>query len=164
MNTSNNIVLALYPNARGFGYAFLESAILARDCGIVTISPISNSKCLKRIKEFIEYYEPTLVIVQDCKGKYSRKSQRVKDLIETIVGYCHAKSLPVKRYTREQIRFVFAQFNCKSKFEIARKIAEALPMLQNKLPEMRKPWMCENYNQGIYDSISLAFCHFYMTD
>jgi len=164
MNTNNKIVLALYPNFRGFGYAFLEKPTEPRDCGIVTIRPINNKKCLLRIKQFIEYYHPTLIVLQDFKGKHSWKSNRVKKLIDSILGFCQTNNIKVKRYSREQIRFVFSEFQAKSKYEIAKKIVEWLPQFKNKMPEVHKPWMCEDYNMGVFDAVALAITYFYLDE
>jgi hypothetical protein len=164
MKTNNNLVLAIYPNFRGFGYAFLESATEPKDCGIVTIRPISNQTCLTRIKQFVDYYQPTLIILQDFDGKHSWKSKRVKRLVDSIIAFCHTNTISVKRYSREQIRFVFSEFKAKSKYEIAKKIVEWLPQFKNKMPEVRKPWMCEDYNMGVFDAMALALTHFYMNE
>lgn len=164
MKSNNETVLAIYPNFRGFGYAFLESPTEPRDCGIVTIRPICNRKCLERIKKFIDYYRPTLIVLQDFSGKYSNKSTRVKTLIDNLISFCHTNQISVKQYSREQIRFVFSQFQVKSKYAIAKKIVEWLPQFKNKMPEVRKPWMCDDYNMGIFDAVSLALTHFYLEE
>lgn len=161
--TTNDLVLALYPNFRGFGYAFLESPREPRDCGIVTVSPISNAKCLKHIKKFIDYYRPNLIILQDCKGDMYWKGKRTKKLLASIVALCEKEQLSVYRYTREQVRLVFGEFKAKTKYEIARKIVEWLPQLENKMPKVRKPWMCEDYNMGVFDAAALAITHFYFS-
>ncbi|MCG3165646.1 MAG: hypothetical protein POELPBGB_01414 [Bacteroidia bacterium] len=163
-NNNREMVLALYPNRQGFGYAFLEKLTEPRDCGVVTIRPISNHKCLERIKKFIEYYQPTLIILEDPEGKTSWKSLRVKKLIYSITDFCQLNNITVKKYSREQIRFVFSEFNVKSKYEIAAQIIKWLPQFKNKMPEVRKPWMCQDYNMVLFDALSLAITHFYLTE
>ena len=164
MKNSDKVVLAIYPNSRGFGYAFLEHATEPRDCGIVTIQPICNHRCLNRIKKFVTHYEPTLVLLQDFQSVNSRKSRRVKDLVNEIITFCQNQSLRVCEYSQEQIQFVFEQFKARTKHEIAKTIVDWLPQFKTKMPPIRKPWMCEDYHMGMFDAIALAITHFYLTD
>jgi hypothetical protein len=161
--TKTNITLALYPNHRGFGFAFFENPKTPLDCGLVTIRPISNEDCMKRIRNIIEYYKPTLIIVQDTKETYPRKSPRVKKLIQHIERYATSQHLTVTSYGRDQIRFVFEQFKAVTKYEIAKTIVRWLPQFAHKLPKVRKVWMCEDYNMGTFDAMSLAITHFYLS-
>lgn len=164
MKNNHRVVLAIYPSARGFGYAFLENPTEPRDCGVVTVSPICNNRCLERIQKFIAHYEPTLIVLQDLKVAHTRKSMRVKNLITAIIKFCQDKGLPVKEYTQEQIRFVFEQFKAHTKYQIATLIVEWLPQFRQKMPKIRKPWMCEDYHMGMFDAIALAITHFYLTE
>ena len=164
MKNNSKVILAIYPNARGFGYAFFETPIDVRDCGVVSILPICNKRCLGRVQKFITHYEPVLVVLQDLSTSHSRKSQRVKKLVASIIQCCQDKGLPVKTYSQEQIRFVFEQFKVYTKYEIAKRITEWLPQFKKKMPRFRKPWMCEDYHMGMFDAMALALTHFYMTD
>lgn len=162
--TNRKIVLALHPNPLGFGYAFLENPQEPWDCGMVRIRPVSNRDCMKRIKGFIDYYEPVLVIIGTPEDNYSFKGIRVKSLINEIAEFTKGKGIEVKQYSREDIRVVFEQFGAKSKYEIAKKIIEWLPQFANKLPEVKKPWMAEDYKMGMFDALSLAITHFYLNE
>jgi len=164
MKKDHNLVLALYPNTRGLGYACVESPKDIIDYGIVTVRPICNGRILKRAKKFIEYYEPTLILIQDYESKYSRHGKRVSGLIDTIVAYAKEKRVPIKQYSREQIRNVLEQFGAKTKYEIATKIIKWLPELKHRTPKVRKLWMSEDYNMGIFDALSLAITHFYLME
>jgi Holliday junction resolvasome RuvABC endonuclease subunit len=164
MKHNTKVILAIYPNARGFGYAFFEKPTEPRDCGIVSILPISNMQCLKRIQKFIAHYEPILVVLQDFTTMPTRKSMRVKKLVSNIVSFCQDKGLSVKEYSQEQIAFVFEQFKAYTKYQIAQRIVEWLPQFARKMPKIRKPWMCEDYHMGMFDAMALALTHYYMTE
>lgn len=161
--TSRNITIALYPNAKGFGYAVIEHPVLFLDYGIATIRPISNHTILKRVIQMIEFYKPTNIIVPDYKGKYSSKSYRVKKLINTLVDYATDQEVMCYCYSREQIREVFNQFGAVSKYEIAMKIIDWFSELETRTPQYRKPWMSEDYYMGMFDAISLLITHRYLT-
>jgi Holliday junction resolvasome RuvABC endonuclease subunit len=147
-------VLALFPNARGIGYACIENQKKLLDSGMVQVYPIGNGKILKRVIKFVDFYKPTLVVVQDCDSDTERHSERVKRLVEDIAKHAKANKLPVYRYTRQQIRDAFEIFGAKSKIEIAHQITEWFKQLKPLAPTIKKNYMTEHYSMGVFDA-----CH-----
>jgi Holliday junction resolvasome RuvABC endonuclease subunit len=164
MKNDMTTVLALYPNARGIGYACLENQKKLVDSGVVQVYPISNGKILKRVVKFIAFYKPDLIVVQDCDGENSRYSRRVGRLVDDIVKHSKEIKVPVYRYTREQIRDAFEVFGAKTKDEIAHQITVWFKQLKPLAPTLRKDdGDAEHYNMGIFDALSLAITHNYLT-
>ena len=165
MNKDTVIILALFPNARGLGYACLEMPEKKlKDSGVLTIRPICNGKILKRIKAFIDFFKPEIVVVKDYGTDYTRQERRGARLVESITKYAKGMQLPVYRYTRQQVRDIFEQFGAKTKTEIAQQIIAWLPELEFHAPQIRKNTMAEEYYMGEFDAISLAITHRYMTE
>src|SRR5690349_21386795 len=129
---SSKIVFAIYPNANGFGYVFLESARKLLDFGVFRVNPISNQIVLKRIREMFSYMQPSLVIVQDPEGKSSRTGKRVRNLIGNIISLAGESNLEVSKFTRDQIRDVFEQFGVKTKHEISQILIKEFKELELK--------------------------------
>lgn len=157
----NETMIAVYPNTLGFGYVVLNEKGEILDFGMVSIRPVGNDKCLKRINEIITYFQPQILIVEDHTR--SNKSKRVRKLIKEISDYWEF-SLSIFKYTKEQILNTFEVFKARNKFEISRKISEAYPQLKSKLPEKRKTWEPEDYYQGIFDAMALVLTHHYLND
>lgn len=164
MSTQTQVTLSIYPNTRGFGYTCLETPQKLLDWGVINSRPISNSKVIKQVEAMIDYFRPALLLVQDPANKYARQNQRVVSLIENIRNTAVKKEIPIYAYTREQIREVFAHFGATTKHEIATKILEWFPELSPRAPKVRKLWMKEDYNMGIFDALSLAITHEYLTN
>lgn len=165
MNKSKEkFVLAIYPNALGFGFAFMENALTLKDYQIVTARPMSNNTLMSRICDYIDYYEPDIVVVEDYKGKQSKKSKRVTKLIISISEYAQSKNIKTVFYSREQIKFVFSEFNAKTKYEISKTITENIPELKKLLKPKRKLWEAEPYSQGVFDAVSLAITHYFLSE
>jgi hypothetical protein len=158
------IVYAIYPNANGFGYVYMENARKLIDFGSVRINPISNLKIMNRIKMSFDYMRPSLVIVKDADGKSSRTGRRVRKLIDLIETYTCELKLPVVKYSRDQIRDVFSQFGATTKYDISQTILAEFKELEMKLPKKRKLWTSEDYNMAIFDAMSLALTWFYLND
>lgn len=162
--TKEKFVLAFFPNPLGFGFAFMQNALNLKDYQMVKLRPVNNKATIKRIKEYIEYYEPDIVVVEDYLGKQSRKSQRIQKLIDCIIACAKDKNIEVRQYAREQIRFVFSEFKAKTKYEISKVITENIPELKKLIKPQRKLWESEPYAQGIFDAVSLGITHYFLTE
>lgn len=160
----NKIVFAIYPNANGFGFVYMENARKLIDFGAVRINPISNHKVLERIKKSFDYFRPTLVISLDPDGNSSRTGNRIKKLIQKIVVYAEEEKLPVVQYSRDQIRDVFEQFGVVTKYEISQCLLTEFKELETRKPRERKLWTSEDRNMAIFDALSLAMTLFWIKD
>lgn len=158
------IILSLYPNTRGFGYICLENPQKLIDWGMMNCRPLSNGKILKQVAAMLDYFNPELLVMQDPDNRYARQNSRVSELIETIKDRAEEKSIKVFTYTREQVRSVFSSFGATTKHEIASKLLQWFPELMPRAPKARKLWMNEDYNMGIFDALSLAITHEYLTN
>jgi DNA polymerase elongation subunit (family B) len=155
--------LSIYPNARGFGYCVTTEPCTFLDYGVVTVRPISNEKCLKRISKLIKKYSVDAIITQNLAGKYAYKTKRVKDLHTQIEILAKEKELKLYTYSREQIRFVFKEHGALTKYQIAKLITNWFEEdLRDYAPTYRKPWMCEDHNMGLYDALSLYLTYWYL--
>lgn len=166
MNTQlqeNNSVLALYPNMRGFGYAYLENEQTPVDCGVSPVYPISNDLCMESIRIMIEYHYPKAIILEEINEGKSQKSERIKSLIKAIAEYALERHIEVFYYPREYVGYVFSEFKALTKQQMAEKIALYFPQYQNFVPEPRKPWLPEDYFMGLFDALGLAIAHYYKT-
>jgi hypothetical protein len=160
----SNIMFAVYPNANGFGFVYMENARKLLDFGAVRINPISNRKVMERIKQTLEYFRPSIVIALDPEGKFSRTGKRVKNLIKKIVAYAEEENLTVMQYSRDQIRDVFEQFGAVTKYDIAKILLSEFKESEDKAPKERKLWMSEDRNMTVFDALSLALTWFYLND
>ena len=162
---STKVVLSLFVYSRGVGVAVMEDAITVLNAYNVVVHkyPIKNEKLLEKIKEKIDFYHPEVVILENSEGYGSRKSKRVQNIIKLIEEHAKFKSISITKYSRNDIRFVFASFNAHSKYEIAKAISENVKRLPVRLPEKRKSHEPEHYSMTIFDAISLGITHYYQT-
>ena len=159
-----NIVYAIYPNANGFGFVYLDSPRNLLDYGTVRINPISNMKVLKRLKKSFDYLKPSIVIIQDPDGNASRSGRRVHRLIDKIISLANEEKLKVVLYSRDQIRDVFEQFGAVTKYEIAKVILTEFKELELREPKKRKTWQSESHNMPIFDALSLALTYYWVEE
>ncbi len=157
MEAKTPVILALYPNTIGIGYACLQIPNGLLDFGVTTAKPISNSKLLRRAEKFMDYYKPQLILLKETAS--SSRSGRTDKLIEAITTLGGEMGLPVYRYTREQVQDTFEIFGAKTKHEIVEKIIEMLPDLAVRRPRERKWYEKEDYSMGLFHAVALAITH-----
>lgn len=159
---TNTTVLALFPNHLGVGYALFDSPKNLIDYGIGYIQPVNSKKSLERVKKYVAFYKPDVVIVREIAEQRVKKNKRTFKLIKKICDQARSENLQVITYTRTQIKEVFEQFEASSKYHISKKIIAWFPHLEGLQFPKRKRWMNENHNTGVFDAIALGITHFYL--
>jgi hypothetical protein len=162
MKTTNNTILALYPNAMGVCYSVFDSPKDLVDYGIGYVRPVNSKKSILKVQEYLEFYKPDIVLVRELTKPNSKNNKRNKKLIDLICKKAKEQGLEVHHYNRSQIKDVFKEFKAISKYQISKKIMEWFPELEILELPIRKRWMSENHNTGVFDAISLAVCYFYL--
>jgi len=165
-NNSNEqqLVLAVDPMVRGFAFTIMEGSNQLIDWGIKKNYRNENRRCLARVKELLEKYPFDAVILEDYKGKGSRRCLRVQQLIQAIHGLATVKGIATYSFSRDDIRNTFSQTEALTKHAIATKIAKDLPQLGPHLPPPRKIWLPESDRINIFDAASLALTFFYFNN
>ncbi|MFN8279014.1 MAG: hypothetical protein U0V49_01900 [Saprospiraceae bacterium] len=161
-NEKTKIVYAIYPNAQGFGFVYMNGPRQLLDFGIVRINPICNFRLLDRIKKSLDYFKPSIVILLDPEAKASRTGNRIIKLISKITDFANQENLQVANISRDQIREVFENFGVITKFEISQWLLTEFTQLETRRPRERKLWTSEDRNMGVFDALSLALTWFWL--
>ncbi len=147
-------MLAVDPTHRGFGFAVLESPDRLVDWGVKTVRGNKQTECLRKIRELLQLYQPTVVVLEDCARRGSRRCPRVRRLSERIRALVAKSGVKARVVSRARVRKAFAPAS--TKHEIAVAIANHFPELAPLLPPPRKPWMSEDCRMNIFDAVALA--------
>ena len=148
-------VLAIDACARGFGFAVVEGSDRLIDWGVKEVHRGKNSKSLALIKKLIEYYEPDLVVVEDCTARGSRRRRRIRNLIQKLLTLCSATRMRTRSVPRLRVRKIFGASN---KDEVAATIVQNFPELAPCQPRPRKAKhdFTEDSRMSIFDAVALA--------
>ena len=149
-------VLAVDPSVRGFGFAVLEGEDRLVDWGTRSARENKRRECLRKVGELIDYYQPDVVVVENCAAKDSRRCLRVRRLIDAIVKLAAERKIRTRRFSRRQVQKAFSEFGAVTKHEIATVIAKQFPELAPHVPRYRKAWMSEDHAQAVFDAVALA--------
>jgi hypothetical protein len=157
--TSAELVLALFPSTRGFGYAVFEGPQSLVDWGVKSACcHQKNLTSLQKIRELVAFYRPDVVVLEDYDGSGSRRAKRIRTLINLVAAHAAEEGMSTAFFSRASVRTCFG---LGTKREIAEAIARDLPELEPRLPPVRKIWMSEDRRMSIFDAVSLAMTFFH---
>jgi len=162
LTKKEKVVLAIYPNALGLGYALFESTQALIYQQLIRVRPMCNGKCKSILKKLMRDLKPDVVILEDTTCTSSRKRGRVMRLLKFITKQAKLRNMVLFKYSRNQIREVFSVYKAQTKYAIACQIAEWFPKLKSKLPRPWKLGDAEGHNQGMFDAVSLGLTHYYL--
>ncbi|MEM7206500.1 MAG: hypothetical protein AAF434_01625 [Pseudomonadota bacterium] len=155
------ITLSIHFSAYGFGYAIFENVTKPIDWRLVRLKYPKKRMALDRVRELIEFYQPSFVLIDTPKSKRRPKSRQVKQLIKEIECLATTYNIPTLCFSPGDIERVFGAFGAHTKYERAKQIAQWLPSVSPRLPKARQWWIREDYRLGIFEAIALAITFYY---
>jgi hypothetical protein len=103
----------------------------------------------------IHEYQPTTIVIEDVRGR-TRRGIRNQALLRLVASLAVKKKIKVVRYTKAQVREVFASDHPSTRPEMAKAIAKRIPAFAPKLPPLRKIWQSEDPRQSLFDAAALG--------
>lgn len=159
MTQGFELVMAVFPNARGIAYSILEGPKFAIDWGATDVAAKRRLDTSPPwLSHLIDRYSPDILVVR--KGSPRAGSKRLADLTAAIGELANAKGIAVAMVSRKQVQKAFAHVGSPTRYAIAQEIARKLPAFAPLLPPKRKIWKGENRRMGLFDAAALAFSYF----
>ena len=151
-----DLVMAIFPNTRGFSYAVFEGA-LPVDWGMSDVPGVGrNETCIRRIVALIDRYKPDVLLLRDAA---EARGQRVADLIKATADLPIAPGAICIQVSRAQVKEAFRYLTRPTRYAIARAIAELIPFFEPLVPPVRKIWNSEDRRMGLFDALALALTY-----
>src|SRR5436309_7902342 len=110
-------MLAIDPSTRGFGFAVLEGPNRLIDWGVKETKKNKNARTLKLIEDLLDRYQPSVFVVEDYRGKGSRRCQRVGELINDISKLAAKREIRVRCFSRAKVKQAFFEADASNKQE-----------------------------------------------
>ena len=152
----DKLLLAIYPTTRGFGFVVFEGRDRTIDWGVKDARGDKNRKALAKIEELVAWYRPDMLVLENAHGPTSRRADRIRQLNVLVIEFAKAWRIPVRQYTRSDIKAAFADRKASTRYEIAEAVSRELPDLAPWLPAPKKIWMSEDRWLGMFDAAALA--------
>src|SRR5487761_70224 len=158
---TRELVLAIYPTTRGFGFVLMTSPLAPVDWGTKEVrGGNKNAKCLAKVAALIEAHQPDAIALEDATAPGSRRSLRIRRLSRAISSLAEDQAIDVHTYSRSAMRACFERFGARTRFEIATAIAKRVAAFERFLPPPRKLWMSEDVRMSIFNAAALAIAFF----
>jgi hypothetical protein len=156
--SSAQLICAIYPSTRGFGYAVFEGQNSLVDWGVKAIRKRQkNLASLAKIRELLAFYRPDVLVLENYGGRGSRRAKRIQMLINLMAAHAAEKRIPTASYSRADVRRCFG---VTTKRAIAEAMVREFPELEPRLPPVRKIWMSEDVRMSIFDAAAFAITFF----
>jgi hypothetical protein len=154
------LTFAVYPTARGFGWAAFTSPLSPHTGGLVEVAKDKNVVCLRRIEKLLVDLEPETLVLEAFERRNSARSDRIARLCRSLVALANDRGVELAIYTRKEIETCFASVGARSRFEIAEAIARHVPALAPRLPKKRKAWDAEDRRMALFNAAALVFTQY----
>lgn len=157
---SPHFVLSVYPTSHGFAFVLFEGPETPFDWGIKDIRDRQRTtKTLDAVQAIMTRYLPDVLVLEDT-GLGSRRTIRIRRLYQMLNHLADTQGVPVVRYSRNDVRKCFSAVGARTKYEIAKAIANQIPAFTHRLPPVRKIWMSEDPRQSLFDAAALGITHY----
>lgn len=160
----HQLILAIYPSTRGFAFVLFEGALSPVNWGFgKTPGPQKNKRALRRIVRILARSMPDLLVLQDTSDHGTRRVSRIRKLNWSVAELAERHGIPMKAYTREDVRRAFSYLGHPTKDAIAEEIVKHIPIFERHRPPIRRAWMNEDIRMTLFDATALAITHFAAT-
>jgi Holliday junction resolvasome RuvABC endonuclease subunit len=158
LQPKNLRVLGIAPSTRGFGFVLLEGANTLVDWGVKAVKGDKNAKSLSNVANLVDLYMPDAIVLEDTRLKKSRRSERIKALVEEIVALAKSHNIRVKLFSPKKLKLELLNDENGTKQAMAESLAARFPEeLGFQIPKKRRIWMAPDYRMDIFDAVALVF-------
>jgi hypothetical protein len=149
------LVLAVYPNARGFAFVLFEGPSALVDWGMIELRRGERyERCFKLVKLLVEKHRPDALVLRDMPHG------RNVELARRFTGLAKRRGMPVLLISRTGIRQAFSSLGRATRSAIVGEIVRRLPPFASFQPGRRKIWNGEDRRMGLFDAAALVITFF----
>jgi hypothetical protein len=159
----NDLVMSVFPYARGIAYVVFEDPNSPVDWGIC--DPHGDRKkyqAIRIIAALVDRYSPGALILRDRVGIRRTRNWRHAALVEALEALARRKGISIARLSRDEVRQSFGSLGSPTRYAIVQAIAKQVPIFETYVPPIRKIWKAEDRRMGMFDAAALALT-FYRT-
>src|ERR1700728_4555172 len=155
----NDLVVAVYPNARGFAYVVFEGPLSPIDWGMSDLpAKWKTRRCLHRLSLLLDRYQPDALLLRGVSNAHRKGS--IAALLAAIKEKARVRGLFTATVSRKQIREAFAYLGSPTRRAIVEAIAKHVPTFASYVPPIRKIWNGEDRRMGLFDAIAVALAFY----
>jgi Holliday junction resolvasome RuvABC endonuclease subunit len=161
MSRGPDLVLAIHPTSRAFGWVVFEGPLAPIDWGIANAKKNHSARCMVKFEKLLNQYQPRAVVFEKFEGAVRSDRQRL--LAKTMIGFAANRDMETLIYSRADVGTAIVRKEAATRHAIASAVADLLPILRDRLPPARKLWQPEDGRQCLFDAAALGITHYVVT-
>lgn len=156
-------VLAVDIRADRIGYAAFETPGQLLDYGTSRFNAEETGRA--RVEFLLRALAPSVLVLRRPRTRSTRRHPRWIMNRRVIEGEAKRLGVPVAFVAERALKALFAEFNCRNKFQVAALLGAWFPELARHVPRTRKCYEPEPWTIASFDAIALGAAYFMrMTD
>lgn len=155
------LVLAVYPTARGFGWACFDGPLTLFESGLYTVHKDKNAACLKKVEALLERLKPETLVLEAFDKGSSLRSTRIRRLSLSVVSLAADRGHELAVFKKTDVQAAFAGVGARTRHEIAQAIVRHLPGLAHRMPKDRRNGDSEDKRLAIFNAAALVLTHYH---
>lgn len=159
-------ILGIDPNGRGLSYAVLESQGNLVEWGIkrvhrlkTDVAPVRmrQDRTLEILGRLIDTFRPDVIVFESWDGANSRRWLDTRMLLHRISQLVANRHLASHTYTLASLFGILAEYDIKTKYDMAVFFGRLYPELESRVPHKRRPWDSESPSLSLFKAVAMAF-------
>lgn len=150
-------IFTIDPTTKGFGYVVFEQPFRLVEWGLTRVVGDKNVGAAIKFEKLLDRFRPDVVVLEDACASGSRRSPRVRQLLETVELVAQERGIEVSTVARTVMLDHFATDDDRAtKHSVARRLVGHFPELAVHLPPPRQPWQSQDERMAIFDALAFA--------
>lgn len=151
-------VLAIDLRADRIGYAAFETPGRLLDYGTSRFGSGKTGQI--RVEFLFRALTPSVLVLHRPRTRSTRRHPRWSANRKVIEGEARRLSVPITFVAERTLKALFADFNCRNKFQVAALLGAWFPELARSVPRARKCYEPEPWAIAHFDAIALGAAYF----
>lgn len=151
-------VLAVDIRADRIGYAAFETPGQLLDYGTSRFNRGETGRA--RVEFLLRALTPSVLVLLRPRARSTRRCPRWTMNLKVIEGEAKRLGVPVTFVAERALKTLFADLNCRNKFQIGALLGTWFPELARHVPPARKCYEPEPWAIAYFDAIALGAAHF----
>jgi hypothetical protein len=158
-----DLVMALFPNTRGFAYVIFEGPFSPVDWGVSDVrGGHKNQDGVRRISVLLTRHAPDVIVLRRVSCPQPERARRLLQLIDRIKELAEMREIALTEISREQVRQTFGYLGSPTRYAVVEAIVKHIPLFSPYVPPARKIWKSEDRRMGLFDAAALALTFFHV--
>jgi Holliday junction resolvasome RuvABC endonuclease subunit len=116
-----------------------------------------------KFEKLLNQYQPRTVVLEKFEGPNTVRTERLRLLATTMVGFAANRDLATPVYSRADVGAAVAKNATATRHAIALAVADLFPIFRQRLPPARRLWQPEDGRQSLFDAAALGITHYIVT-